>query len=41
VLSQPDAQAAAILFDELDARLFKGTSDFVRCFRATRDRPIN
>jgi glycogen debranching enzyme len=41
VLAQPHAWAAAVLVDELDARLFKGTSDFVRCFRATRDGPIN
>ena len=38
VLPQPHAPAAAVFVDELDARLFKGTSDFVRCFRATRDR---
>jgi hypothetical protein len=41
VPAQPHAWAAAVLVDELDARLFKGTSDFVRCFRATRDGPIN
>jgi hypothetical protein len=40
-LAKADARAAAVLVDELDACLFKGTSDFVRCFRATRDRPIN
>jgi hypothetical protein len=41
VFAQSHAWAAAVLVDELNARLFKGTSDFVRCLRATRDRPIN
>jgi hypothetical protein len=40
-LAKADARAAAILVDELNARLFEGTSDFVRCFRTTCDRPIN
>jgi len=36
-LAKADTRAAAVLVDELDARLFKGTSDFIRCFRATGD----
>jgi hypothetical protein len=39
-LAQVHAGAAAVLVDELDARLFKDTSDFLCCTGATRDRSI-
>jgi hypothetical protein len=40
-LAETGPQATAVFVDKLDARLFKGTSDFLCCFRTTRDRPIN
>ena len=40
-LAQAHAGAAAVFVDEFDARLFKGTSNFLCCTEAARNLPIN
>ena len=40
-LAQAYTWTAAVFVDELDARLFKGTSDFLCCIGAARNLPIN